>query len=430
MISQSEPDYGVTSAHEAFSSSRKQSSSGLAPRQLDNRPRLTQSASPQEYGSCFDTMSSKFPTFGNNINASITGNTDWSSSDLNLPLLSLFCGPLHQTINSRSSLQYQRQLQVDDDEISREQASQDGSWLYFQKEKSGDIEMPVDRKCMNLLEFPDPWGRIGMILGLQKDCLCFPKENQRPEFIQGENNDQQNEVVFESDLPPSDIPLDESLDDIAPSSLPIAESSEGAEVSPIALFLDRNGGNGCVAGAVENISDMIHGNSGLDEFYLESRPDEILSFSEPGLDANKFFETTGHAIKAAQNVSSCIISDNASGVLEEGSRQFLADDEMNSTLSIIGHDVAISTQSRTVSTPVTIHQNDKRTGLNQFTAVIQRVTVLPEGNLPLDGGDYSTAEAMSHKGSVLVVPELQECDGVYQGPCLFSDEPECWEIEE
>jgi len=79
---------------------------------------------------------------------------------------------------------------------------------------------------------------------------------------------------------------------------------------------------------------------------------------------------------------------------------------------------------------VTVYQNDKRTGLNQFTAVIQRVATLPEGNLPLDGGDYSTAEAMSQKGSILVVPELQECDGVYQGPCLFSDEPECWEIEE
>lgn len=428
MISQSEPEYRVTSAHEAFSSSGQQSSSGFSPRQLDNRPRLTQSTSSREYGNCFDIMSSEFPTFGNNIDASITGNTDWSSSDLNSPLLSLFCGPPHQIIDSRSSSQYQMRFQVGGDEISREQESQDGSWLYFQKKKSGDIGMPVDQKCMNLLDFPDPWGRISIILDLQKDCLCFPKENQRPEFIQ--NNGQQNEVVFESDLPPSDIPLDDSLDDIAPSSLPIAESSEGAEVSPIALFLGRNGGNACVAGAVETISDMIHGDSCLDGFYFESQSDEILSFSEPGLDANKFLETTDHAIKAAQNVSFCIISDNASGALEEVSRQFLADDEMNSTFPVIGHGVGISTQSHTVSTPVTVYQNDKRTGLNQFTAVIQRVATLPEGNLPLDGGDYSTAEAMSQKGSILVVPELQECDGVYQGPCLFSDEPECWEIEE
>jgi len=348
-------------------------------------------------------MSSEFPTFGNNIDASTTGNTDQSLSDLNSPLLSLFRGPPHRVTDLRSSPQYQRQLQVNDD------------------------EMPVDQKCMNLLEFPDPWRRISVILGLEKDCLCFPKKIQRPEFIQGENDGQQIEVVSESNLPPSDIPLDDSLDDIAPSSLPIAESSEAAEVSPIALFSDCNGGNACVPGAVENISNMIHENSGLDGFYFESQSDEILSFSESGLDTNKFFETTGHAIQVTQNLSFCAISDNASGAFEGGSRQFLADDEMNSTLSVIGHDVAISTQSHTVSTPVTVHQNDKRTGLNQFT---QQVTVLSEGNSPLDGDGHSTAEAMSQKGSVLVVPELQECDGVYQGPCLFSDEPECWEIEE
>jgi len=356
-------------------------------------------------------MSSEFPPSGNNIDASIAGDTDWSLSDLNSPLLSIVCGSPRRTTDLRSSPQYQRQLQVDDDEISREQGSQDSSWVYFQKNKSTDVEIPVDRKRMNLLDFPDPWGRIGVILDLQTDCLCFPKEIQKPEFNQGENDDQQIEVVFESDLPPSDIPLDESLDDIAPSSLPIAESSEAAESFPIAYA--------CVAGAVENKSDIFNENLGLDGFYLESQSDEILSFSEPGLDANEFLETTGHAMKAAQHLNSCIISENAP---EEDSRQFLADDEINSTLSVVRHDVVISTRSDTMSAPMTVHQNDKRTGMNRFAAFIQRVTALPQGTSPLDGDDCSIAEAMSQKESVLVVPELQECDGVYQGPCLFSEE--------
>jgi len=434
MISQFEPDYRVPSAsvsHESFSPCGKQLSSRLASGHFDDRSSFSQSASLQGLGSCLDMVpDDQLPEFGNHAEAKISGSTDWSFSDLNSPSLSFVFDSPHRDIDSRSSSQSQglsaKLLLADDDKGLNEQVSQYGSWLYVQKNRSSDVEMPVDRERVNLLDFPDPWGRIGVILGLHEDCLRSQKEIQAPELTEEECDDQEITAIFESDLPPSDIPVDDSLDDIllAPSSLPIAESSEAAtEVSPIVSF---------VAGAVQDVSDLILGevdNSGLDEC-SESQSDEILSFSEPVLDSNmdenQSLKITGHSTNVAQNINARISNDNAFGAFEEDSRRFSADDKINSTpaLFVIGHDVTISTQSHTA--PVIVPQDDKRTEFSQFPVVIPwggGVSVPQERNLLLDY-PVDNAEAISQKGSVLTIPELLQCNGVYQGPCLLSDESE------
>jgi hypothetical protein len=94
-----------------------------------------------------------------------------------------------------------------------------------------DIGVPIEAICPNILEYSDPWEQIGVIMGLQ----ASPSKGSQMRFAsQEEDNRAEDELdierhaALESDLPPSDIMGESSLDDTlySPSSLPIAESSE------------------------------------------------------------------------------------------------------------------------------------------------------------------------------------------------------------
>jgi hypothetical protein len=366
---------------------------------------------------------------------------------------------------------------VDDNRSSvNETPAGDHFWMVSQKcaNRSPKLASVAGREnTANILDYSDPWGQIGVILGLQKDASSLAKIDQMTHTIQQGHEEKITELLAASDdspLPPSDIPLDDvyddSLDDalFAPSSLPVAESSEAMKVS-----LRKDGDHDFVLQDLdvsELILDDIVNDSGQDQFHgfcFDKPSFEILPLSDPAggedagkKDANepqfadagketadqpKFAEVSVEADTILDVHVDC--HDSNPPVQKEDSLHLLGDFSSQSTSasSAPNHGDGDYAHSQTLLAPMAVSPNHEQPELKELLHNDSQWSADGDvcgqkGNVScdmLDGCVDSTTNItgmINHNESVLAAPELRECDGVYQGPCLLSEESDCSDLEE
>lgn len=425
---------------------------------------LSKPTPPLRIGSSFDIVASRNQSPASRYSGigkkmEISEGADWSLGGWSSPLSSFVLGSSHDEKNryvtSSSEIEEfsQELLPVCEDRArSGRRSSLQSSGQSAGETKSRDTGSVPEQNATNLLDYSDPWEQIGIILSLQKDSPCLSRMDRTSDLSREEEDFQELLAALESDLPPSDIPLDDSVDYtlFAPSSLPVAESSEATKVSSV---LDFDIASACAFQEDEDISELMlsdfRGGSGSDHWdsSFKDLSVEILPFSDPaaGLDMGRDeepLEITDHAIEAAQTPAhtDVVLSVHASNTDVFAHALQLIENNMNEStqaslcMGNSGHETHMQSQATIV--PVTASLDDGQPELEEHLGesrwkedVTLQKEFLSVDTLQGDSSGPHTIEVISYKENILAVPELLKCDGVYQGPCLLS-ESECSDAEE
>ncbi|KAF9448655.1 hypothetical protein P691DRAFT_800435 [Macrolepiota fuliginosa MF-IS2] len=241
----------------------------------------------------------------------------------------------------------------------------------------------------------------------------------------------------ENDLPPSDIPCDDSSDDTlyTQSSLPMAESSGTTKVSS-----DLTGDSDCVSWHLDSWLDLDGGYGGYGVSLVEIIPfSDAREVSEDRTAVNAVYDMSGTSPDTGvimiegdtmitpvktypERLSADIIE-----IRYTPEAPLLGDHDERGT-SPLSAPTAPSPPQDTLELELSsLHEVAWSEGLRRCTQGEYCDT-----SVMLNEGHYSTGMTglISQNEGVLAVPELLECDGIYQGPCLLSEESECSELEE
>lgn len=282
----------------------------------------------------------------------------------------------------------------------------------IRRTQTSDIIIPTENSCKNLLDYSDPWEQIGVVLGLSKNYRDSPKEQKTLWTGQEEGEEGDTPISLESDLPPSDIACYDTLDDTLygqPSSLPLAESSDTTKLSSNLVgdhdhipwdedFVLDFDSSGDIEGAPVDVHPLSDAVETQEKAVIATR----MSLNAPGMDA-----------VLTEHVDATIVTAESAPV-----------------------NVVEKSQPKLAVLPMTGSPELKRPsdelswsgGLNARCPQ-ERENVSQD---IVNGDDNLTdiARLINQNEGVLSAPQLLEYNGVYQGPCLLSEESESSELEQ